>query len=239
MPARTPSTVPEPVRQATFPVRVETSKLADGVYLLGGGTHNSIAVEFRDFIAVFEAPLDEERSLAVIEEIVRLIPEQADPVRWSTRTSTSITSAGCAPTCTSARPSSRTWKNFDFYARDVLNYAPRTLKPDMVSLWPPTELAEGYYYETDQGELRHQRRHAEHEHPLRQSAAARRRHADGVSAQREAADRGGSRRHGSSRCRRRRRADQRSFFNAVRKLGLNASQVVPVHGRPAPWPTAQ
>ena len=38
-------------------------------------------------------------------------------------------------------------KNFDFYVRDVLNYAPRTLKPDMVSLWPPTELAEGYYYE--------------------------------------------------------------------------------------------
>ena len=40
------------------------------------------------------------------------------------------------------------WKNFDFYNRDVLNYAPRTLQPDMVSLWPPTELAEGYYYET-------------------------------------------------------------------------------------------
>ena len=39
------------------------------------------------------------------------------------------------------------WKNYDFYSRDVLNYAPRTLKPDMVSLWPPTELAEGYYYE--------------------------------------------------------------------------------------------
>ena len=40
------------------------------------------------------------------------------------------------------------WKNFEFYTRDVLNYAPRTLQPDMVSLWPPTELAEGYQYET-------------------------------------------------------------------------------------------
>ena len=50
--------VPEPVRRATFPVQVETTKLADGVYLLGGGTHNSMAVEFRDFIAVFEAPLE-------------------------------------------------------------------------------------------------------------------------------------------------------------------------------------
>ena len=33
-------------------------------------------------------------------------------------------------------------KNFDFYVRDVLNYTPRTEKPDMVSLWPPTELSE-------------------------------------------------------------------------------------------------
>src|SRR4030095_8690962 len=40
------------------------------------------------------------------------------------------------------------WKSFDFLNRDVINYAPRTLRPDMVSIWPPTELAEGYYYET-------------------------------------------------------------------------------------------
>ena len=40
------------------------------------------------------------------------------------------------------------WKNFDFYTRDVLNYAPRTLEPDMMSLWPPTEVAEGYNIET-------------------------------------------------------------------------------------------
>ena len=69
--APTPVTVPDSVRQATFPVRVDTSKLADGVYLLGGASHNSVAVEFKDFIAVFEAPLDEARSLAVIEEVVR------------------------------------------------------------------------------------------------------------------------------------------------------------------------
>ena len=33
--------------------------------------------------------------------------------------------------------------------------------------------------------------------------------------------------------------DQRSFFNAVRRLGLTPSQVVPVHGRPAPWPNVR
>ena len=40
------------------------------------------------------------------------------------------------------------WKNYDFYTRDVLNYAPRTLQPDMMALWPPTEVAEGYQYES-------------------------------------------------------------------------------------------
>jgi hypothetical protein len=29
--------------------------------------------------------------------------------------------------------------------------------------------------------------------------------------------------------------DQRSFFNAVRKLKLDVGQLVPVHGNPIPW----
>jgi glyoxylase-like metal-dependent hydrolase (beta-lactamase superfamily II) len=38
-------------------------------------------------------------------------------------------------------------KNLGFLNRDVLNYRARTIAPDMVTLWPPTELAEGYTYE--------------------------------------------------------------------------------------------
>ena len=141
-----PVTVPDSVRQATFPVRVETDTLAPGVYLLGGASHNSVAVEFRDFVAVVEAPLDEQRSLAVIEAIVRLIPNK--PIRFLVNTHQHHDHIGglraymhIGATIITHR------KNVDFYTRDVLNYAPRTLQPDMVSLWPPTELAEGYYYE--------------------------------------------------------------------------------------------
>jgi hypothetical protein len=74
-----PITVPDSVRQATFPLRVETQKLADGVYLIGGGSHNSVAIEFKDYVAVFEAPLNEQRSLAVIEEVTKLVPVK--PIR--------------------------------------------------------------------------------------------------------------------------------------------------------------
>jgi hypothetical protein len=69
--------VPDVVRTATLaPVKVESTKLADRVWLLGGGTHNSVLVEFQDFAAVVEAPQNEARSLAVIEEVNRLAPNK-------------------------------------------------------------------------------------------------------------------------------------------------------------------
>ena len=53
--------------------------------------------------------------------------------------------------------------NLKFLNSDVLTYKPRTMKPDIMSLWPPTEVAEGYNYEaiqenfviTDNGRILH------------------------------------------------------------------------------------
>ena len=42
---------------------------------LGGGTHNSLLVEFKEYVAVVDAPNNEERSLAVIAEAARLAPK--------------------------------------------------------------------------------------------------------------------------------------------------------------------
>src|SRR5262245_43712536 len=76
-----PVTVPAAIAQTkVIPPSVTTEKMADGVYLLGGGPANSYLVEFRDFVAVFEAPGNEERSLAVIEAIAKLAPNK--PIRW-------------------------------------------------------------------------------------------------------------------------------------------------------------
>jgi hypothetical protein len=38
-------------------------------------------------------------------------------------------------------------RNRLFYETELLNYTPRTLEPDMVSLYPPTEISEGYTLE--------------------------------------------------------------------------------------------
>jgi glyoxylase-like metal-dependent hydrolase (beta-lactamase superfamily II) len=73
--------VPEPVQAATVPpVQTASTKLADGVWLVAGGSHHSVVVEFNDYIAVAEAPLNEERSLAVLAEAKKLAPNK--PVRY-------------------------------------------------------------------------------------------------------------------------------------------------------------
>ena len=70
-------TVPDAVRTAAVPqVNVQTTKLADGVWLIAGGSHNSVAVEFKDFAAIIETPLDDARTNAVIAETKRLIPNK-------------------------------------------------------------------------------------------------------------------------------------------------------------------
>lgn len=142
-----PVPVPDKVRQASSPVRVAPQKLADGVYLMGGASHNSVVVEFKDYIAVVEAPLDERRNLAVIDAIVKLIPNK--PIRFLVNTHQHFDHVGGLRTYMHIGATIIThWKNFEFYRRDVLNYAPRTLAPDLMALAPPTEVAEGYQYET-------------------------------------------------------------------------------------------
>jgi len=227
------TTVPETVRQASFPVLVETRRLGEGVYLLAGGTHNSVAVEFRDFIAVFEAPLNEQRSLAVLEEIVKVIPGK--PVRWLINSHQHFDHAGGLRAYMHIGATIVTHvTNFGFYVRDVLNYAPRTLEPDMVSLWPPTELAEGYNYEAIRENFiisdGARNLNVHYVNPLQ--------HVEGMLMAylpREGllleADLVGTNQPLSSTP----TSDQRSFYNAVRKLRLNVSDIVPVHGAPVPW----
>ena len=78
-------TVPQDVAQATRPaVRVESRQLAPGVWLLGGGSHNSVLVEFRDFLTVVEAPQNDERSQAVVADVRRLVPNK--PIRYVVNT---------------------------------------------------------------------------------------------------------------------------------------------------------
>jgi glyoxylase-like metal-dependent hydrolase (beta-lactamase superfamily II) len=140
--------VPEAVAKATVPpVTVETTKLAEGVYYLTGGSHHSVAVEFKDFTAVVEAPQDEARVLAVIEAVYKAIPNK--PIRYVVNSHHHFDHLGGLRTMFHEGATIVTHaSNRDFYKQELLTYAPRLLQPDRLSLYPPTEFAEGYQLET-------------------------------------------------------------------------------------------
>jgi len=72
---------PDAVRQDPNPyARVSTQKVADGVWYLTGGSHHSVVIEMKDYVVVVEAPLNEQRSVAVIAETKKLVP--AKPIRY-------------------------------------------------------------------------------------------------------------------------------------------------------------
>jgi glyoxylase-like metal-dependent hydrolase (beta-lactamase superfamily II) len=225
--------VPAPLAPWPDPAVVETQELADGVYLLGGGSHNSVAVEFDDCIAVVEAPLDEERSLAVIEEVVRLIPDK--PIRFLVNTHQHWDHIGGMRSYMHVGATVIThWKNTEFYNSDVLNYTPRTVEPDLVSLAPPTEVAEGYFLE----EFRENYTLTDGTRTLHISYVQPLAHVEGmlmaylpkekIAIEADLFDSTAPLPSVPT-------AANRAFHNHVRRLGLDITTIAPIHGRAVPW----
>jgi glyoxylase-like metal-dependent hydrolase (beta-lactamase superfamily II) len=227
--------VPESVKQATWRVAVTVEKMVDGVYLLGGTTHNSYMVEFRDFVAVFEAPLDEARSLAVIEEVVKLAPNK--PIRWLVSSHPHFDHIGGLRTYLHIGSTIVTHRKvIDFLNRDVLNYRPRTIAPDIVALWPPTELSEGYNFEainenfviTDNSRLLR----VYYVQPLQHVAGMLMAY---LPAERIAFEADLFDTHEAPPAMP--TPAMRSLHNQVQRMKLDVAMLAPVHGRPVPWST--
>ncbi len=69
---------PDAVRNAAE--RVTTEKVAEGVWHVAGGSHNSVAIEMKDHVVLVEAPLNDARSGAVFDEVKKLAPGK--PIRF-------------------------------------------------------------------------------------------------------------------------------------------------------------
>jgi glyoxylase-like metal-dependent hydrolase (beta-lactamase superfamily II) len=139
--------VPDAVRNAPLPNnnRVVSTTLAPGVVLIGGGSHNSVAVEFKDYVTVIEGPLNNQRTNAVVAEVHKLFPNK--PIKYLVNTHNHFDHLGGvrgfvaegATVITDAR-------NVNFYNRVVLAPQPRSLQNDRLSTRPfaptgPGELA--------------------------------------------------------------------------------------------------
>ena len=64
-------TIPDEVRAASEKVSVEN--VADGVWFLAGGTHNSVAIELAEQLVLVEAPLHDGRIRAVLDAANKLV----------------------------------------------------------------------------------------------------------------------------------------------------------------------
>ena len=232
-----PVPVPEAVKQvpAPNPAQVTVEKMAEGVYLLGGGPANSYMVEFRDFVAVFEAPLGEARSLAVIETIAKRAP--GTPIRWLIMSHPHFDHIGGIRTYNHIGATLVTHAiNLPFINRDVLTYKARTMKPDILALWPPTEVAEGYNYEAIQENFVI----TDNSRILRVYYVQPLNHVAGMlmaylPAERIAFEADLFDTHEPPRAAQ--MPAMRSFMNQVQRMKLDVATVAPVHGKPVAWST--
>jgi glyoxylase-like metal-dependent hydrolase (beta-lactamase superfamily II) len=75
------ASVPDPIRQTPTPyARVTTQMVADGVWFLSGGSHNSALIEMKDYVILVESPLNDDRAAAVLAEVKSLVPSK--PIKY-------------------------------------------------------------------------------------------------------------------------------------------------------------
>ena len=129
------------------PARVESAKVADGVwYLAGTPDPNSQLVEFKDFLVLVESSVTEGRALANIAEAHRLVPGK--PIKYHINTHHhSDHSAGLRAFVAEGSTIVTHEMNKKFYD-DVVLKAPHTLEPDALLKTPK---AAQFVYVKDKG----------------------------------------------------------------------------------------
>ena len=127
-------TVPDAVKQAKLPpVAVQTQKLGDGLWWLGGGSHHSVVVEYPTYITVIESPLNDERALAVIAEAKKLVPNK--PIKYLVNTHNHFDHLGGVRAFVPEGATIITNAMNKPYYEKIFN-APHTLAPDRLSQNP-------------------------------------------------------------------------------------------------------
>ena len=120
--------VPSEVADAKPPVvTVKCTKIGDGVYYLTGGTHHSVAIEQKDHLVLVEAPLNEARSIALIEKLKEVVPNK--PIKYLINTHVHFDHSGGLRTFVDAGATIVTHKGNQAYYQKSFT-APHTLNPD-------------------------------------------------------------------------------------------------------------
>jgi glyoxylase-like metal-dependent hydrolase (beta-lactamase superfamily II) len=109
---------------------VDEQLIAPDVYYFTGGTHHSVVLGFNDYVIVFEGPLDEGRSSAVISEVKKLYFNK--PIRYLINTHQHFDHAGGIRTYAAEGATIVTYlENKAYYEKTFA--MPRTLAPDKLA----------------------------------------------------------------------------------------------------------
>ena len=132
--------VPDNVEKAPLaPLKVETQKVSDGVWYLTGGTHHSVAVEFKNYVALVECPLNDERAMAVIESVKKIIHNK--PIRYVVNSHHHFDHLGGLRACVAEGATILTAAENKPYYQKVWAM-PHTLKPDRLAQAPKKPVIE-------------------------------------------------------------------------------------------------
>ena len=78
--ANLPVDIEVPANVRSNPVPVKSEKVTDGIWYITGVSAYSVLIEMKDYLVVVEAPHGEQRSLAVIAEVKKLVPNK--PIKY-------------------------------------------------------------------------------------------------------------------------------------------------------------
>jgi glyoxylase-like metal-dependent hydrolase (beta-lactamase superfamily II) len=110
--------------------KVDLVEVAKGVYQVKGSTHHSLAVEMKDHIVVVEAPLFEERSLAVMKALEAKIPGK--PIKYLVMTHFHIDHSGGIRAYAAKGATLLTQEGNVPFVKTVLS-RPKTMRPDLLA----------------------------------------------------------------------------------------------------------
>jgi glyoxylase-like metal-dependent hydrolase (beta-lactamase superfamily II) len=110
--------------------KVDIAEVAKGVYQVKGSSHHSMAVEMKDHLVVVEAPLFEERSLAVIKALEEKFPGK--PIKYLVMTHFHIDHSGGLRAYAAKGATILTHESNVDFVKTVLG-RPKTIRPDSLA----------------------------------------------------------------------------------------------------------
>ena len=162
--------------------RVTFEKVAEGVWFLAGGSHNSVLIELQDRLVLVETPLNDARTRAVIDQAKVLVPDK--PIRTVVNSHQHFDHAGGVRSAVAEGATIVTHADNMAYFEAAFAQANRIL-PDAMARSGKKAVFQSLTDRLEIGDAR-----AADRGPSDRRRPAQREHRDGLSAPRKAPDRG-------------------------------------------------